>query len=124
MDRGGRLSAEVGQRCGVETHSQCVSCSARKTLHSLGTLERVTMAKVIGCLGLGEAFIWRHSTKLEVYFKYSQGHIFFSYLPHRHTIDKSLLLTPNPRPRSDVGPLKTCGCWDGLAACSVEIFRA
>lgn len=53
-------------------------CLVQRTLTSLCTLETVAEAQMTGYVGMGEAFICCHSTKMEEYFNYSRD-IFHNY---------------------------------------------
>lgn len=95
-------------------------CLVQRTLTSLCTLETVAEAQMTGYVGMGKAFICCHSTKMEVYFNYSQA-IFHNY----HIVTQ--LANLYPRPRSKVGPLTHLWelGWLGRMLCSqAEIFRA
>lgn len=107
------------ERCRIRTHSRCALPDPEDTL--LCTLERVTVAKRTGYLGINEVFLLSLSTKLQIDFNILRA--IFSYLPPTHMISKSLLLGLSSRPWSSVGPL-TCRSWETLAMHSIEIFRA
>lgn len=71
------------ERCRIRTYSRCALPDPEDTL--LCTLERVTVAKRTGYLGIGEVFLLSLSTKLQIDFNILRA--IFIFIPTAYSHD-------------------------------------